>query len=131
MNLKIFFISLAAFLMFLFTYRVFAIEEVSELRPCIEISHCAIINIKSQNPSYLLKKSIPIIKNLPRTKIIYNDESYIKAEAKTKLMRFIDDIEIKALPEKSILQIRSESRWGVSDLGVNKKRIDYLSIVLN
>ena len=42
-------------------------------------------------------------------------------------MKYIDDVEVSFLPEKKNLQIRSESRVGESDVGVNKKRIDFFN----
>ena len=41
-------------------------------------------------------------------------------------MKYVDDLEVSFLPESNILLIRSESRVGDSDLGVNKKRVDLL-----
>ena len=41
-------------------------------------------------------------------------------------MRYIDDLEISFLPASNMLLIRSESRVGESDLGVNQKRVDLL-----
>ena len=39
-------------------------------------------------------------------------------------MKYVDDLEISYLPESNKLLIRSESRVGDSDLGVNQKRVD-------
>ena len=52
---------------------------------------------------------------------------YVHAEAKTKWRRYTDDLLVKLLPEKGIVQIRSESRVGIGDNGVNQKRIDKLA----
>ena len=41
-------------------------------------------------------------------------------------MKYVDDLEVSLLPESNILLIRSESRVGESDLGVNQKRVDLL-----
>ena len=41
-------------------------------------------------------------------------------------MKYVDDLEVSFLPELNILLIRSESRVGESDLGVNQKRVDLL-----
>ena len=46
-------------------------------------------------------------------------------------MHYVDDLELKALPEKGVLQIRSESRVGIGDNGVNKKRIDNLAYLMS
>ena len=41
-------------------------------------------------------------------------------------MKYVDDLEISFVPESNKLQLRSESRVGESDLGVNQKRVDLL-----
>ena len=41
-------------------------------------------------------------------------------------MKFIDDIEIKNLNQDNIFQIKSSSRLGIYDLGVNKRRVQTL-----
>ena len=45
-------------------------------------------------------------------------------EAKTKWRRYTDDLLLKAIPEEGIIQVRSESRVGIGDNGVNQKRVD-------
>ncbi len=64
-----------------------------------------------------------VVEKGPRTKIVEYESSYIHAESKTKWRRYTDDILVKALPEKGIIQIRSESRVGIGDNGVNRKRV--------
>ena len=39
-------------------------------------------------------------------------------------MKYVDDLEVSYLPEQNNLKIRSESRVGDSDLGVNLKRVN-------
>ncbi len=73
------------------------------------------------------KKAVTAVANTPRTKIIEQTNSYIHAEAKTKWRRYTDDLLILALPEKHLIQIRSESRVGTGDNGVNQKRVDELA----
>ena len=41
-------------------------------------------------------------------------------------MKYVDDLEIAFVPESNKLLVRSESRVGESDLGVNQKRVDLL-----
>jgi len=66
------------------------------------------------------------IENTPRTEIVEIDGDYLHAEATSKWMKYVDDLEVSFLPESNILSIRSESRVGDSDLGVNQKRVDLL-----
>ena len=97
-----------------------------ELNECVEIAHCVreewdVSSIK--NPYEEIKE---IIQNLPRSVIIYIDGNYLHAEVTSKWMKYVDDLEISFVPESSKLEVRSESRVGESDLGVNQKRVDFL-----
>ena len=57
-------------------------------------------------------------------KIALQQDNYIHATFKTKLMGYIDDVEFLVDEAANEVQIRSASRLGHSDLGANKKRID-------
>ena len=70
------------------------------------------------------KKAAKIVAETARTKIVEKTDSFIHAETKTKWRRYTDDLLLKAIPEKGIIQVRSESRVGVGDNGVNQKRVN-------
>ena len=76
------------------------------------------------NDENAFKKATKIVSETARTKIVEKTDSFIHAEAKTKWRRYTDDLLLKAIPEKGIIQVRSESRVGVGDNGVNQKRVD-------
>jgi len=69
---------------------------------------------------------IQILENTPRLEIINKEKNYIHALATSRIMKFIDDIEIKNLNKDNIFQIKSSSRLGIYDLGVNKRRVQTL-----
>ena len=97
-----------------------------ELDSCIEVSHCAREELKVNNidkPFDYIKK---IIEKTPRTKIVYLNGDYLHAEVTSKWMKYVDDLEVSYIPKSNILIIRSESRVGESDLGVNLKRVDLI-----
>ena len=102
-------------------------KEPNELPECIVITHCVLRNWEVQDIRESFKKTAKAIANTPRTKIIEQTDSFIHAEAKTKWRRYTDDLLVKALPEKGLIQIRSESRVGIGDNGINKKRVDELA----
>jgi uncharacterized protein (DUF1499 family) len=58
-----------------------------------------------------------------RVKIIRETGSYLYAECRT-LLGFVDDLEFMAEPENSLIHVRSASRTGYWDLGVNSRRIN-------
>ena len=96
----------------------------NELPECIVITHCVRENFKVNDLENAFKKATRIVSETARTKIIEQTNSYIHAEAKTKWRRYTDDLLIQAIPEKGIIQVRSESRVGIGDNGVNQRRID-------
>ena len=65
-----------------------------------------------------------IIENSERTKIIEASDNYIYAEFASSLMGFVDDVEFYADDSAKVIQVRSASRLGQSDLGVNRKRVE-------
>ncbi|MDB9321478.1 DUF1499 domain-containing protein [Nodularia spumigena CS-591/04] len=78
----------------------------------------------TSNPQTALANLKAIIQSLPRTKIITETEDYLYAEFKSALMGFVDDVEFYLDPQANVIQVRSASRLGQSDLGVNRQRIE-------
>lgn len=59
-------------------------------------------------------------------KIVEQDAHCLRAEFRSRLMRFVDDLECRMDSENNCIQLRSASRVGYSDLGVNRKRVEKL-----
>jgi len=55
-----------------------------------------------------------------------DDQGYMAATFKSRIFGFVDDLEIRLDPEGRLIHIRSGSRVGYSDRGVNRKRIELL-----
>ncbi len=64
------------------------------------------------------------IATLPRTKLIEEDESYLRYEFTSLLLRFVDDVEFLFDETTKTVHFRSASRTGYSDLGINRKRME-------
>ena len=117
-------------ILFLLLYVLFmpssAIASHIELKPCIQVSHCVReeLNVESIDKPYEKVKSI--VENSPRTKIVESDGDYFHAEVTSRIMKYVDDLEISFSPERNNLLIRSESRVGDGDFGVNRKRVDLI-----
>ena len=97
-----------------------------ELKPCIQVSHCVREELNVEKIDSPYEKVISIVQNSPRTKIVETDGDYIHAEVTSRIMKYVDDLEISFLPETNNLIIRSESRVGDGDFGVNRKRVDLI-----
>ena len=122
--MKIFFLGILIFSTFLFPFSSFASHV--KLKPCIEVAHCVREEWEVNDIQQPFEEIKSFIENTPRTEIVEINGDYLHAEATSKWMKYVDDLEVSFLPESNILLIRSESRVGESDLGVNKKRIDLL-----
>ena len=99
----------------------------TELPDCVVITHCVREDLKVNDLENAFKKATKIVSETARTKIVEKTDLFIHAEAKTKWRRYTDDLLLKAIPEKGIIQVRSESRVGIGDNGVNQKRVDDLT----
>ncbi|CAD5966324.1 DUF1499 domain-containing protein [Planktothrix agardhii] len=65
-----------------------------------------------------------ILANTENAEIITAEANYIYAEFTSDLMGFVDDVEFYLDEKDSLIQVRSASRLGESDLGANRKRIE-------
>lgn len=68
-----------------------------------------------------LKKAVL---DVERSNIISETPDYLHAEFKSKLFKFVDDVEFWFPKDQGIIHVRSASRLGYSDLGVNRKRVE-------
>ncbi len=67
---------------------------------------------------------------LPRTHIVTTTPDYLHAECRSALFGFVDDLELHLRPNEGIIAVRSASRLGYSDFGVNRRRIETLRKLL-
>ncbi len=106
-----------------------------KLSPCPDSPNC--ISSESPDPSHYVEpllytdsrteakaRLLKIIESMPRTQIITNTGNYIHVEFSSLIFRFVDDVEFLFDEEKKLIHVRSASRVGYSDLGVNRKRIE-------
>jgi uncharacterized protein (DUF1499 family) len=62
----------------------------------------------------------------PRTTLAEQRPGYLRFEFRSRIFRFVDDVEFLADPAAGVIHVRSASRTGHSDLGVNRRRIEIL-----
>lgn len=65
-----------------------------------------------------------VLTELKRTKIVEEKEDYLHAEARSLIFRFVDDVEFYFPAVEKVIHVRSASRVGNSDMGVNRKRVE-------
>jgi uncharacterized protein (DUF1499 family) len=62
----------------------------------------------------------------PGARVVENRPDYIAAEFETRWLRFVDDAEFLLDPTAHVIHVRSKSRLGRKDFGVNRERVEAL-----
>ena len=76
------------------------------------------------SPEQALKRLRRIIEAMRRATVDEVAENYLKASFRSRLFRFTDDLELLVYPRAGLVHIRSASRIGYSDHGVNRSRVE-------
>jgi|APSaa5957512622_1039677.scaffolds.fasta_scaffold02948_7 uncharacterized protein (DUF1499 family) len=109
--------------------------------PCPEKPNC--VNSQSNNKDHHIepltyngsredaaKKLKQVILSMERARIVEYNGDYIWVEFKSALWRFVDDVEF-CFSDDPIIHIKSASRTGHSDFGVNRKRVTRIRELFN
>lgn len=67
---------------------------------------------------------LALLQTDPQFTIIADTPTYIRAEARTAVMQFIDDVEFYFDETESLIHFRSASRLGYGDGGTNRQRME-------
>ena len=105
-------------------------DTSGKLRPITNPLNSFLFEKEFDNVDRVFKNLTKLAENLPRTEVIKKENNYWKGVCKSLVFRFPDDLEILKINNNSglksfrgTIQIRSASRFGQSDLGVNQRRI--------
>jgi uncharacterized protein (DUF1499 family) len=71
-----------------------------------------------------------IVAGRARTRVVTETPDYLHAECESALLGFVDDIELHLRVSDGVIAVRSASRLGCGDLGVNRRRIEELRVAL-
>jgi len=66
------------------------------------------------------------IETMERSTVLRHEPNYLYAEVRSKLMGFIDDVEFTHDDKAGLIHVRSASRLGRKDFGVNRARVEAL-----
>ena len=61
---------------------------------------------------------------MPGAKIIKDEDGYMHVEFRSRVFRFVDDVEFLMNGSANQIDVRSAARIGYSDLGANRKRVE-------
>ena len=114
-------------------------DPASRLAPCPRTPNC----VSTEAPPGSSKRMDPIpytgsldeararllrvVRDYPRTRIVSDpslEPHYLKAECRSQIFRFVDDVEFVFNEAAKQIHFRSASRLGRKDFGVNRKRME-------
>tara|TARA_B100000575_G_C23029304_1_gene592659 strand:- start:213 stop:689 length:477 start_codon:yes stop_codon:yes gene_type:complete len=116
-------------------------ESLNRLQPCPNSPNCVCSDASDRHgiepiatngdPQTTWRHLQDYLNAQPDIKITIAQPDYLKVEAKTRLLRFVDDVEFELRAEAGIIAVRSASRVGYSDLGANRRRIEKIRRALS
>ena len=93
----------------------------SSLSPCFNPLNCVFFQKEFEDVDKTFKQLVTIAEKIPRTNVLERKENYWKGVCRSLIFRFPDELEILKTGKK--IQIKSASRYGGGDLGVNGTRV--------
>lgn len=66
------------------------------------------------------------VEGMPRATVIRHEGNYLYAEFRSRILGFVDDVEFTHDEKAGVLHVRSASRLGRRDFGVNRARVEQL-----
>ena len=99
-------------------------KSKSGLSPCFNPLNCVFFQNEFEDVDKTFELLVMIAQKIPRTNVIESNDIYWKGVCRSLIFRFPDDLEILKIGNK--IQIKSASRYGGGDLGVNGNRVGKL-----
>ena len=109
------------------------------LAPCRRTPNCVssqadaadrehyIAPIAFRGPMADLRKAV---ESMERSTVIAAQANYLYAEYRTRLLRYVDDLELFYDQRAGLVHVRSASRLGRRDFGVNRRRVEALRALI-
>lgn len=97
----------------------------SQADPADKVHYIEPIRIEATSPE-AVAMARKAVESMPRATVIRHEGNYLYAEFRSRFMGFVDDVEFTYDENARVLHVRSASRLGRSDYGVNRKRVEAL-----
>lgn len=114
---------------------VYDMKQNGFLAPCPDTPNC--VSSEAQDPRHAVAPMQlagdsdtewadvqAVVSRLPRTRIVTATDRYLHVTVKSRFFGFVDDMELMLDPSSGMISIRSASRTGSYDLGVNRRRVE-------
>lgn len=80
--------------------------------------------LRDRSAAASLQTLAAVLREMPGVTVVEQRPDYLYAQAQTRWLRFVDDVEFWVDPAAGVVEVRSASRLGREDFGVNRQRID-------
>lgn len=83
------------------------------------------------DPAAAFARLQTLLGNMKNVTLVTVQPDYIHAEFRTRTLKFVDDVEFLLDAKNSVIQMRSASRLGRGDFGVNRARLERIRAAFN
>ncbi len=80
--------------------------------------------LKGGNAASSLAELSAVLRAMPNITVVQSQPDYVYAQAQTRWLKFVDDLEFWVNPARRVIEVRSASRLGGKDFGVNRQRME-------
>ncbi len=116
------------------------LTESGQLRPCPSSPNCIASHEEGQlgrldplrftgAPAEAMAQLEQLVRGMPRTRVVTRRPEYLHVEFRSRLFRFVDDVEFLLDANNQTIHFRSASRLGHSDLGANRQRMERIKAI--
>lgn len=105
------------------------------LSPCPDSPNC--VSSQSRDAAHYIKpfqyegslshareRLLSVLRSMNDAKVVESSSTYVRAEFTSALFRFVDDVELYLDDSAKVIHVRSASRVGYYDFGVNRRRVE-------
>lgn len=75
-------------------------------------------------PEQARERLLAVLRAWPRTKIVREEPGAVTVECRSRIFRFVDDVDFRFDDEARLIHFRSASGLGRRDFGVNRERME-------
>lgn len=111
-----------------------------QLQPCPDTPNC----VSTQAPqndtehfmpavpytgdaNFMMTQLLKVVSAMPRASIVKQEDHYLHVEFRSRIFRFVDDVEFYLDDTNKLIHFRSAARLGQGDMGVNRNRMTAIS----
>lgn len=84
--------------------------------------------LKAAGTAASLRVLVGVLQAIPGVTVVAQKDNYLRAQAQTRWLKFVDDLEFwidpHTSPQTARIEVRSASRLGRKDFGVNRARLE-------